>query len=138
MRQNMITNRWLWLTVALGLALLTAYLSSHAPMPAVPVQVTAPAHLSQAATQGQKLFAANCQKCHGPSAAGSERGPPLVHRYYEPDHHADISFQRAVEFGVKAHHWQFGDMPPIPGVSKDQVALVVEYVRELQRANGIQ
>jgi mono/diheme cytochrome c family protein len=138
MRQNIIANRWLWLAVALGLGLLTAYLSSHSPKHGVPVHVAVPANLSQAATQGKEIFAANCQKCHGPNAAGSEKGPPLVHHYYEPNHHADISFQRAAEFGVKAHHWQFGDMPPVPGVSKDQVALVVEYVRELQRANGIQ
>jgi len=60
-----------------------------------------------------------------------------VHKIYEPGHHGDISFQRAAEFGVKAHHWRFGDMPPVPGISADQVSLLVRYVRELQRANGI-
>ncbi len=138
MRKNVGNSRWLMLAVALGLGVLTAYLSSHSPKPVVPVNVAVPAHLSQAAIQGQEIFVANCQKCHGPDAAGSEKGPPLVHRFYAPNHHADISFLRAAEFGVKAHHWQFGDMARVPGVSKDQVALVVQYVRELQRANGIQ
>ncbi|MGD9671575.1 MAG: cytochrome c [Hyphomicrobiaceae bacterium] len=138
MRESMIANRWLLLAVATAIGALASYAILRSPKPDLPLHVALPVHLSAAATEGQKIFAANCQKCHGSNAAGSDQGPPLVHRIYEPHHHADISFERAVEFGVKAHHWRFGDMPPVSGVSKDQVALVVDYVRELQRANGIQ
>ncbi len=138
MKKSIIANRWIWLAFALGLGGLIAYAISRSPKPDLPLHIAVPDHLSAPASRGQEIFAANCQKCHGPHAAGSDQGPPLVHLIYEPNHHADISFQRAVEFGVKAHHWRFGDMPPVSGVSKDQVALVVEYVRELQRANGIQ
>jgi mono/diheme cytochrome c family protein len=83
------------------------------------------------------LFNANCASCHGALAAGSEVGPPLVHVYYEPNHHADIAFQRAVVFGVRPHHWSYGPMPPIPGLSENDVARITAYIRWLQRQAGI-
>jgi mono/diheme cytochrome c family protein len=87
---------------------------------------------------GAALFAENCATCHGDSASGSDRGPPLVHRIYEPSHHADIAFLMAARNGARAHHWQFGDMPPVEGVTDEDVAQIVAYVRALQRANGIE
>jgi mono/diheme cytochrome c family protein len=83
------------------------------------------------------MFDAKCATCHGRHATGSERGPPLVHRIYEPSHHADAAFQRSVTFGVQAHHWNFGSMPPVEGVSREQVAAITGYVRWLQRQAGI-
>ena len=101
------------------------------------VQITVP-QLSAEATKGAAVFAANCASCHGENAVGRNgAGPPLIHIIYEPNHHGDASFFLAVRNGVKAHHWKFGDMPPISGVSRDQVTQVVAYVREIQRANGI-
>jgi len=38
---------------------------------------------------------------------------------------------------VKSHHWPFGDMLPIPGVTDEQVGQIVLYVRNLQVKNGI-
>ena len=93
--------------------------------------------LSDAARQGADLFAANCSECHGPTAGGSSQGPPLVDKIYEPGHHADFSFHRAVNQGSPQHHWQFGDMEPVPGLSPEEVDKVICYVRELQYANGI-
>ncbi len=87
---------------------------------------------------GQKLFEKNCQQCHGKSATGTGNGPPLIHRYYEPNHHTDYAFYRATQSGVKAHHWPFGNMPPIPTVKKDDVTHIISYVRAIQRENGIQ
>ena len=86
---------------------------------------------------GEALFDAHCASCHGHRALGTDRGPPLVHIVYEPSHHADIAFVMAVERGVRAHHWGFGDMPPVPDLSRDRLLLVVEYVRFLQREAGI-
>lgn len=101
------------------------------------VQVTVPT-LTARAQQGEQLFNANCAKCHGINAAGQDGvAPPLVHKIYEPNHHADISFQRAARFGVRAHHWPFGNMPPVSNVSAKDVTKIIAYVRELQRANGI-
>ena len=93
---------------------------------------------SAEAEAGQALFEENCMTCHGRHATGSDQGPPLVHRIYEPNHHADISFRLAVRNGVRAHHWPFGNMAPVEGVSDDDVIKITRYVRELQRANGIQ
>jgi len=87
--------------------------------------------------KGAALFATNCAACHGTGAAGSDKGPPLVHKIYEPSHHDDGSFYRAVHQGVRGHHWSFGDMPPVPGVSDAEVEAIITYVRELQRAAGI-
>ena len=63
--------------------------------------------------------------------------PPLIHKIYEPSHHADEAFQRAAANGVLAHHWSFGDMPAQPQVTRADMASIIAYVREVQRANGI-
>ena len=71
-------------------------------------------------------------------ATGTEEiAPPLFHKIYEPSHHADESFQRAVSLGVRAHHWPFGNMPAIEGLTRGDVTMIIAYIRELQRANGI-
>ncbi len=90
-----------------------------------------------AAREGAELFVKACAICHGRNASGSERGPPLVHRIYEPSHHGDDSFYRAAEQGVQAHHWSFGDMPPASGVSTQELGKIIAYVRALQVASGI-
>jgi mono/diheme cytochrome c family protein len=88
--------------------------------------------------EGERLFDRNCGRCHGARATGTENGPPLVHIVYEPNHHADIAFQRAVSFGVAAHHWRFGNMPPVPGLDEEAIARITAYVRWLQRKAGIE
>lgn len=94
--------------------------------------------LTTVAEKGKALFETNCAVCHGMNAAGSDGvGPPLVHVIYEPNHHGDAAFQRAVAHGVRAHHWRFGDMPPVSGVTPEDVEKVTAYIRQLQRANGI-
>lgn len=88
--------------------------------------------------EGEALFNSNCASCHGRDAAGqADVAPPLVHKIYEPSHHGDITFQRAAQYGVRAHHWPFGNMPPVETVSKSDVTTIIAYVRALQRANGI-
>lgn len=90
------------------------------------------------ASQGQQIFNENCALCHGENAVGKEgAGPPLIHIIYEPNHHADITFHFAVERGVRAHHWKFGNMPPVEGISKEQVEKIIAFVRTVQRENGI-
>jgi mono/diheme cytochrome c family protein len=90
-----------------------------------------------AVAAGAALYAENCAVCHGADLRGTETGPPFLHPYYAPNHHGDEAFQRAVLGGVVPHHWDFGPMPPIPGLSRDQVALIVEFVRSEQEAAGI-
>lgn len=94
---------------------------------------SAPAELRN----GEQKFNANCSACHGAGGVGTAQGPPLVHKVYEPNHHGDAAFQRAAANGVKAHHWQFGDMPKITTVVPDDVDHIVKYVRWLQKQAGI-
>ncbi len=84
------------------------------------------------------MFNANCSACHGKQAAGTDHGPPLVHKVYEPNHHGDEAFKRAAANGVKAHHWEFGNMPKIDAVTPADVDQIVKYVRWQQRQAGIQ
>ena len=88
--------------------------------------------------QGKTLFEQNCSVCHGPAGDGTTLGPPLVHIIYEPNHHADAAFILAARNGVRAHHWRFGDMPPLPGVTDEMVQEIVGYIRWLQRQVGIE
>lgn len=88
---------------------------------------------------GERLFNESCASCHGANAEGQQGiAPPLVHKIYEPGHHADGAFFLAVKQGVRAHHWPFGDMPPVEGLTQRDVERIVAYIRLLQRANGIQ
>lgn len=102
------------------------------------VAVALPERLSEDARIGKTTFDAKCAACHGTNAAGQEGvAPPLVHKIYEPGHHGDAAFLLAARIGVRAHHWRFGNMPPVEGVTDDDVKMIATYVRELQRTNGI-
>lgn len=94
--------------------------------------------LSVEAQAGKRAFDLYCARCHGESAGGSASGPPLIHRMHRTAHHADVAFELAVRRGVRAHHWRFGDMPPEAAVAQVEVGQITRYVREVQRANGIE
>jgi mono/diheme cytochrome c family protein len=99
----------------------------------VPAAQSAPPEFSK----GETLFNQSCARCHGEGAQGTNQGPPLISKIYEPGHHSDASFHLAVRNGVQAHHWKFGNMPKIAGVSEEQVNEIIKYVRWLQREAGI-
>jgi mono/diheme cytochrome c family protein len=126
-----VLNRFSWLVLAGGLAVVVACDSSQpksaAGGSAVPAELQA----------GEAKFNAHCAACHGPQATGTQQGPPLVHKIYEPNHHGDAAFLRAAEFGVRAHHWEYGNMPKIEAVSSADVEQITRYVRWLQRQAGI-
>ena len=86
---------------------------------------------------GKKLYDQNCASCHGVSLKGTNQGPPFLHRVYHPNHHRDSVFHRAVQRGVRQHHWKFGNMQPVKRVRRDMVASIVEYVRFMQKQAGI-
>lgn len=87
--------------------------------------------------KGEEVFNRNCAKCHGEKGSGTDKGPPLIHKIYHPNHHSDLSFRWAVERGARSHHWRFGDMPKIDGVSKEDTEKIIIYVRTLQKEAGI-
>ena len=120
------------LTARLGIA--AAFLLSAAT--AFAQDFTIP-DLSADARQGGSLFVVRCASCHGLYAEGTGKGPPLLHKYYHPGHHDDGAFWRAIRKGSQQHHWRFGDMKPVEGVTDEHVPLIIRYVRELQKANGI-
>jgi len=136
-------KRWLACLVpgALFVLLLAAaYIAlelSDEPEPTASKPITIPS-LSPPAQRGQEVFNRRCGTCHGVFADGSPGGPPLVHPVYRPAHHADVVFSLAVRRGVRAHHWTYGDMLPMPDVSEQELKDIVQFVRELQRANGIE
>jgi mono/diheme cytochrome c family protein len=82
---------------------------------------------------GKSLFDETCSECHGTWGMGSDSGPPLMHQFYLPGHHGDQSFYRAALKGVQSHHWNFGDMPPVPGISNRALDKIVPYIRWLQK-----
>lgn len=88
-------------------------------------------------SMGEELFNSKCAKCHGLKGTGTGDGPPLVHRIYEPGHHADFSFRRAMSMGVRAHHWRFGDMEKVTGLTAPEVELIIKYIRGIQQDAGI-
>ena len=86
---------------------------------------------------GKMNYDVYCASCHGANAAGTEKGPTFLHRVYHPGHHGDAAFLTAPKQGARAHHWQFGDMKPVEGVTDAQLETIVTYVRALQKANGL-
>jgi cytochrome c len=103
-----------------------------------PIQGFDPGPVPADLADGERRYDESCRVCHGAFATGTEAGPPLVHRIYEPGHHSDAAFQLAVTRGVRAHHWTFGNMPPLPAMDSARIAAVTAYVRWLQRKAGIQ
>ena len=89
------------------------------------------------AQAGQAPFGQYCAACHGATAGGTDTGPPLVHPYYVASHHGDMAFVMAARQGARAHHWDFGDMQPVPDVTDEELEALILYVRELQQANGL-
>jgi mono/diheme cytochrome c family protein len=126
-----VQSRLQVIVLVLGLGVIVACDSSQ-PKPAVG-GATLPAELQA----GEAKFNANCSACHGQQGVGTSQGPPLVHKIYEPNHHGDAAFQRAAASGVKAHHWEFGNMPKIDAVTPGDVDQIIQYVRWLQRQAGI-
>lgn len=86
---------------------------------------------------GLKKFQTLCSGCHGKWGHGTKQGPPLMHAYYKPSHHNDSTFYRAARKGVKAHHWKFGDMPKVKGITTEDMDAIIPLVRWLQRENGV-
>jgi hypothetical protein len=109
----------------------------HGPAGAAKISLPTPASVPPSHLAGKKLFEDNCSQCHGQWAEGSDNGPTLVHDYYKPSHHADYAFYQAAQYGVRAHHWSFGDMQPVATVTRGDMDLIIPFVRWWQRENGI-
>ncbi len=85
----------------------------------------------------QLMYGKFCASCHGVDLKGTKKGPPFLHRVYHPGHHGDGSFFLAAKRGVRAHHWKFGNMPPVPEANEGIIASIVKYVRYVQKQAGL-
>jgi cytochrome c1 len=68
---------------------------------------------------------------------GTDQGPTFLSKIYVPSHHGNASFYLAVQQGVRAHHWLFGAMPPMPHITEDEVTQIIAYIRWLQQQAGV-
>ncbi|NOX42679.1 MAG: cytochrome c [Gammaproteobacteria bacterium] len=87
--------------------------------------------------KGELLYSEYCSACHGPKADGTRQGPPLAHHIYKPNHHSDMHFYKAVQFGTYQHHWRFGNMPPVKGISPPQTGHIIKFIRAKQSTIGL-
>lgn len=124
-----MTLRRLW--AALALVALTTACGS-------PSQTSDTPRDPQLVEVGADLYAANCAQCHGHDLRGTEEGPSFLSEVYEPGHHADGAFLLAVTRGVQPHHWQFGPMPPVEGLTTEDIEAIVALVRNRQQAEGFE
>ncbi|MDA0301008.1 MAG: cytochrome c [Chloroflexi bacterium] len=118
-------------------ALLAATIAGAAMLAGACGGTPAPTPTPGATMDGRGLYASNCARCHGGDLKGTTLGPPLLDAIYRPGHHSDAAFRVAVKNGVRPHHWNFGPMPPIPGLTDDQVGEIIAFIREEQREVGI-
>ncbi|MCX6024269.1 MAG: cytochrome c [Chloroflexi bacterium] len=81
---------------------------------------------------GERSYGIYCVRCHGERGMGTPNGPTFLTPIYAPNHHSDQAFVLAARQGVSPHHWTFGPMPPIPGVSDVDLQEIVKYVRWVQ------
>jgi len=97
-----------------------------------------PAQDPDLVASGEVLYQANCASCHGEDLRGTDLGPSHLSIVYTPGHHGDFAFVLAARNGVRAHHWPFGDMEPVPGLSDEDLEAIVAYVRDQQRIHGFE
>ena len=82
--------------------------------------------------EGEALYNTSCAECHGIGGVGTDQGPPHLSPVYVQSHHGDDAFRGAIANGAIAHHWGFGDMAPVEGLSDADVDQIIGYVRWIQ------
>lgn len=88
--------------------------------------------------RGAEVYAGSCASCHGVDLRGTDKGPSQLSIDYEPNHHTDDSFRNAIAAGAPQHHWNFGDMGPVEGLTDEDVEAVIAFVRAEQRRQGFE
>lgn len=88
--------------------------------------------------RGAAVYAESCASCHGADLRGTDKGPSQLSIVYEPNHHADDSFRNAIANGAPQHHWNFGDMEPVEGLTDEDVEAVIAFVRAEQQRQGFE
>lgn len=87
---------------------------------------------------GAQVYQASCASCHGVDLKGTDKGPSQLSIVYEPNHHGDDSYRSAAKNGARQHHWNFGDMPPVAGITDAEIEAVIVYIRSEQERLGFE
>lgn len=87
---------------------------------------------------GATVYEQNCASCHGSDLRGTAQGPSQLSIVYEPNHHSDDAYRAAIRNGAPQHHWAFGNMPAIQGISDDEIELVIQFIRQQQETFGFE
>jgi len=87
--------------------------------------------------KGERFFNTFCANCHGLNAKGTGFAPTFLTKIYEPNQHPDTVFMSAPLTGVRAHHWNFGDMPRIDQIREEELREIILYIRWMQKEAGI-
>lgn len=129
---------WKWMLLMMGtLVALTTISMWGREKISVKATVTVP-ELTAAGQRGRTLFAAKCAECHGEDGAGgSRKGPPLIHPMYRDTVYPDFVFKQVLRDGKREKNWRFGAMPPVDGLSAQDIDEVTAFVRAAQIASGI-
>ena len=131
MKQRPVSLRLVVLAAVLGIVVAACGGSEDTPA-GIPVQN------SDLVAAGDVLYQANCAACHGNDLRGTDKGPSHLSVVYVPGHHGDLAFVVAARAGVRAHHWDFGNMAPVEGLSDDDLTAIIAFVRETQRIEGFE
>lgn len=112
------------------------------PASAPTVTSDAPAPPTTAAAlaipDGAAVYQQYCAECHGVDLRGTDKGPSQLSIIYEPNHHGDYAYRVAIRDGVREHHWWFGDMPPVEGITDLEIEKVISYIRSEQERLGFE
>ena len=102
------------------------------------VTSSSPTQTSTSEPDGAAAYQQYCAQCHGVDLRGTDQGPSQLSIIYEPGHHGDYSFRAAIRDGSPEHHWWFGDMPPVEGISDSEIEAVIMFVRAEQERLGFE
>src|SRR5436190_12356705 len=81
-----------------------------------------------AAIEGQGVFAAACQSCHGPAGQGDrERGTPALASPSLPHGNEDADLFATIRNGIAGTQ-----MPPFRRLTDEQIWKIISYIRSLQ------
>ncbi len=87
---------------------------------------------------GAAVYQQYCAECHGVDLRGTDKGPSQLSIIYEPNHHGDYAYRVAIREGTREHHWWFGDMPPVEGITDLEIEKVISYIRAEQERLGFE
>ncbi len=91
-----------------------------------------------AVADGAAVYQQYCAECHGVDLRGTDKGPSQLSIIYEPNHHGDYAYRVAIREGTREHHWWFGDMPPVEGITDLEIEKVISFIRAEQQRLGFE